>query len=299
MNKSKGFTLIELLVVIAIIALLLSILTPALNAVKERARRVVDQSNMHQWALAISAYVGANDNKLLETVGYPIPPDPPSNRYPNEILFEQPEPGEGQDGMVYAMAFVPYIGGFNEGHITWDDVAGMTGSDDSGAENLQIRGAWTCPANRGDNVDFVIGTILDRNYLRMEYSYYARVEKWLAYATVPRDLTADELSGKRIIMADQIFYWGPWMGVVTYNHGLNGYSWDTGRPNDYTQLCDDEGPPKISGIHKLFGDGHVVWKDRKEFDIENMHLNEAPDGVLINNPNPYVVGDYPTVGNFY
>ena len=88
------------------------------------------------------------------------------------------------------------------------------------------------------------------------------------------------------------------MGIVLYNHGLKGYSWDGG-PDDYTQLCDEEGPPKISGIHKLFGDGHVVWKDRKEFDIENMHLNEAPDGVLRNNPNPYVIGDYPTVGNFY
>ena len=40
MRKKTGFTLIELLVVIAIIALLLSIMTPSLMQVNDRAMRI-------------------------------------------------------------------------------------------------------------------------------------------------------------------------------------------------------------------------------------------------------------------
>ena len=56
MAGKKGFTLIELLVVIAIIALMLSVLMPALNEVKERGKRVVCMSNNRQLSLANVMY---------------------------------------------------------------------------------------------------------------------------------------------------------------------------------------------------------------------------------------------------
>ena len=59
-----GFTLIELLVVIAIIALLMSILMPALARVKEQARTIGCLSNMKQWGLVCSMYAETNDGKL-------------------------------------------------------------------------------------------------------------------------------------------------------------------------------------------------------------------------------------------
>jgi prepilin-type N-terminal cleavage/methylation domain-containing protein/prepilin-type processing-associated H-X9-DG protein len=65
-KSKKGFTLIELLVVIAIIALLLSILTPALNAVKVRTRRIMCGNNLKQIGLAIFTYAAKN-NDLLPT----------------------------------------------------------------------------------------------------------------------------------------------------------------------------------------------------------------------------------------
>ncbi len=66
MMSKKGFTLIELLVVIAIIALLLSILMPSLQKVKNQASAVVCMSNQKQLAMAWFMYAEANDGKVVD-----------------------------------------------------------------------------------------------------------------------------------------------------------------------------------------------------------------------------------------
>ncbi len=69
MRRLKGFTLIELLVVIAIIAILMAILMPALNRVREQGKRAACLSNVKQLTLAWLMYAYGGELKGSGTNG--------------------------------------------------------------------------------------------------------------------------------------------------------------------------------------------------------------------------------------
>ena len=64
-TKPKAFTLIELLVVIAIIALLLSIVMPALRLVKEKGKNLSCRANIRSLATAFRLYTETNDGRVF------------------------------------------------------------------------------------------------------------------------------------------------------------------------------------------------------------------------------------------
>jgi prepilin-type N-terminal cleavage/methylation domain-containing protein/prepilin-type processing-associated H-X9-DG protein len=91
-SSRRAFTLIELLVVIGIIALLMSIVVPALSRAHKYAKKTVCASNMGQIAIAMQAYVVDNQGRIIQA---------------REILFVH----SLQEALsCWNIALLPYIG---------------------------------------------------------------------------------------------------------------------------------------------------------------------------------------------
>jgi prepilin-type N-terminal cleavage/methylation domain-containing protein len=125
-RQSRGFTLIELLVVIAIIAVLIGLLLPAVQKVREAAARIRCVNNVKQFALATHTYTEA------------------VNRVPQ--LWYQTTANPRETGSLF-FYLLPYI---EQGNVYDLAGAGQLGSSVKRASNIvnnKLINLYVCPSD--------------------------------------------------------------------------------------------------------------------------------------------------------
>ncbi|HEY1189127.1 MAG TPA: DUF1559 domain-containing protein [Gemmata sp.] len=134
-TRRHGFTLIELLVVIAIIAILIGLLLPAVQKVREAAARMSCSNNLKQMSLALHS---ANDaNGYLPQFGWPWPKN--STTIPQSSTFWSILPYMEQDNLYKSLP------------------AGQRSSYFNGSGTPAVVKAYICPSDPTNQGGFAIG----------------------------------------------------------------------------------------------------------------------------------------------
>jgi prepilin-type N-terminal cleavage/methylation domain-containing protein/prepilin-type processing-associated H-X9-DG protein len=151
-GRPRGFTLVELLVVIGIIAMLVSVLLPALNKAREAANMVKCASNLRQIGQAYTMHAAEHKN-YVPTAGLIHPPynaSPQGLRDPSKTKYMYYSEGNVQRPLPMPAALATYMGQ----KIRTDDRNVLRDDMDSGP----CREVFTCPTQAREGM--IMGNML-------------------------------------------------------------------------------------------------------------------------------------------
>lgn len=238
----KRFTLIELLVVIAIIAILASMLLPALGQAREKARRTACASRLKQWSLILEIYAGEYDGWMPSKHGggsdYMV-----RNGIRVETIAALKDSGANRD--ILSCPNTPT----GSGHGTvdfyqkyWDNESGTlaigytyyggVGTDTRGQRNDTY--GWYYHAIKGSP---------NRHVPTVNKRFYHYIN-WYG-----QDLPV-------IPEEDGVLMDNYWEGFTYMGHHVNGGSKYCVNPSG---LAHENTLEQCSGANVLYADGHVAW----------------------------------------
>ncbi|MCG8587105.1 MAG: DUF1559 domain-containing protein [Pirellulales bacterium] len=136
----RGFTLVELLVVMAIIGILVSLLLPALGAVREAARKTQCRNHLKQIGLALLAYKESREHFPAGAVVNHV-----RNNGRHDVWDEAQSDDPDMQGTSWIVALLPFLEEQNL-YDRWDFSKNVKGNMDVAATDIAI---LYCPSRRG------------------------------------------------------------------------------------------------------------------------------------------------------